>query len=362
MAELNTNSNIKKWKDWAAAWGLTWHKPGFMSASPEWIAGSYRGYLVKFGWMVERQAHFYALIRFPKVPDPAALRQRLLEDPALAELPGWNKIKPATSKLNAVFVPGAAPNPGVRLAVRAIGTVLQMDETMLLWTRPCPWRRPKAAQLAGWIEKLVQSLSQMARPFEGKCEECGRTLGQRFVIVNGIPKHLCETCQQGLVQKGRMAETAYDQIEANHLMGALFGAVAAVLGGATWAAISFFTGRMFALVAIGIALLVGLGYRLGAKKMDRTGQALGVLLTIAGVMFGDILFYALLVMQRRPEIGFRIDAGWFVFQQVLARSPGDVIFSLICGVIGSFYVARMLARPKFVPKIEAGDEEQRAAA
>lgn len=356
------DSNMKSWKDWAAAWGLTWHKPGFMSATPGWMAGTYRGYLVKFGWMVERQATFYALIRYPKVPDPAALRQRLLEDPTLAELPGWAKIKPATSRLNAVFVPGAAPNPGFKLTVNAIGNVLQMDETMLLWTRQCPWRKPKPAQLAGWIEKLVASLSQMARPFEGKCEECGRTLGQRFVVVNGIPRALCETCQQALVQKGQMAESAYDQTEANHLMGALFGVVAAVLGGAAWGTISFFTGRMFALVAIGIALLVGLGYRLGARKMDRTGQVLGVLLTIGGVMFGDVLFYALLVMQRRPEIGFRLEAGWFVFMQALQRAPGDVLFSFICGVIGSFYVARMLARPRFVPKIEAGEEQQKAAA
>ncbi len=353
------DTNIRKWKDWAAAWGLTWHKPRF--ATPEWIAGSYRGYLVKFGWMVERGAPFYALIRFPKVPDPAALRQRLLEDPALADLPGWKKLKPANAKLGAVFVPGAAPTPGLRLTVNAIGNVLQMDETMLLWTVRSAWGRPSATKLSGWVEKLVQAFAQMARPFEGRCEECGRTLGQGFVVVNGIPRALCETCQQGLVQKAQLAEAAYDQTEANHLMGVLLGVVAAVLGGAAWAAISFFTGRMFALVAIGVALLVGLGYRIGAKKMDRTGQILGVLLTIGGVMFGDILFYALLVMQKRPDIGFRLEAGWFVFVQVMQRSPGDLIFSLFCGIIGSYYVARMLARPRFVPKIEAGEEQKAAA-
>ena len=350
------------WKDWARQWGLTYHKPKFLGSTREWMVGSYRGYLVKAGWLGDRHLEFYALIRFPKVLDPVVVRQRLLDDSTLAELPGWSKIKPADGTKKPTLL--AFPNGGDITLVKAnlVGAKpLIVDDSSLIWTRPCPWRRPRAEQLQAWVEKLVVGVSQTTRAFEGRCEQCGRTLGERFVMVNGVPVHLCETCQAELVQKGRMAEHQYEQGEARHALGALYAAVAAMLGGATWALVSFTTGRMFALIAIGIALLVGVAYRLGARKMDLAGQVIGVTLTLVGVLFGDILFYAALVMKRWPEAGFRLGAGWAVFMRLLTNAPGDVLFSMLFGLIGSIYVVRMLARPKFVPKIEPVDKTQAVA-
>ncbi|HEY6868082.1 MAG TPA: hypothetical protein VI792_12545, partial [Candidatus Eisenbacteria bacterium] len=105
----------------------------------------------------------------------------------------------------------------------------------------------------------------------------------------------------------------------------------------------------------------GFFYRVAAKKMDFLGQVIGVAFTIAGVLIGDILFFTLLVMKQRPEVGFRPDAGLLVFIKLLERSPGDILFSLICGLIGSLYVVRVLAKPKFVPKIEPAGEARKAA-
>ena len=350
------------WKDWARQWGLQYHKPSFLGTSREWMAGSYRGYLIKTGWLGDRNVEFYVMVRFPKGQDPVVIRQRLLDDMALADMPGWKKLKPAESAKPSKLV--AFPNGGAVQLARAtlVGVKpLILDESSVVWTIPCPWRRPGVERLQGWVEKLVVALSQVTRPFEDRCEQCGRTLGGRYAMVNDVPVHLCETCQQDLVQKGRMAEHAYDQTEANHLVGTLYGSVGAAVGGATWALIAFTTQRMFALVAIGIALLVGFAYRLGAKKLDLAGQAIGILLTLAGVLFGDVLFYAALVMRERPELGFRPDLGILVFLRVLKNAPGEILFSLVFGVVGSIYVARMLARPKFVPKIEQADETKAAA-
>jgi hypothetical protein len=350
------------WKEWARQWGLTYHAPRFLGTAREWMAGAHRSFLVKAGWLGDRHVEFYVHIRFPKVPDPAVIRQRLLDDQALAGLPGWSKIKPAQAGKSAGLF--AFPSGGSVKIARAniVGTKpLIVDDSSVLWTRPCPWRRPKAEQLQAWVDTLVVALSQTTRAFDGHCEECGRDVGERFVMVNDVPVHLCESCQQDLVQKGRVAEMQYDEGSANHLLGAFYATAAAVAGGALWAAISFFTGRMFALVAIGIALLVGFAYRLGAKKMDLAGQAIGVALTMVGVLLGDILFYAALVMQRQPEVGFRLDAGWYVFMKLLGNSPGDVVISMLFGLIGSIYVVRMLARPKFVPKIEPADQTKAAA-
>jgi len=355
-------SSKKSWKDWAREWGLTLHPPRFLGTTREWMAGSHRGYLVKLGWLGDRHLAFYALVRFPKAPDAAVIRQRLLADPALKELPGWTQIKQAGPPKPATIIPMPGLDPILLWRWDATPSrPLQIDETSLLWVRPCPWLRPGAEKLQGWVEKLIVSLSQVTRPFEGRCEQCGRTVGQRFVMVNGVPGHLCEGCQQGLLQKGRMAEHQYEEAEAHHLLGALYGAVAAALGGTLWALISYGTGRMFVLVAIGIAVGVGFAYRWGAKKMDGVGQMIGVALTLGGVVFGDILFCALVMMKQRPDIGFRLDAGWRLYTVLLQKAPRDIILSLIFGLVGAFYVARILARPKFVPKIET-DEGARAAA
>jgi hypothetical protein len=349
------------WKEWARQWGLTYHAPKFLGSGREWIAGSYRGYLVKAGWLGDRHLEFYAHIRFPKVPDPSVIRQRLLDDQTLAALPGWSKIKPAEAGKSAGLF--AFPSGGAIKIARAniVGTKpFIADESSVIWTRPCPWRRPSTEQLQAWVEALIVALSQTTRAFDGHCEQCGHSIGERFVMVNDVPVHLCETCQQDLVQKGRIAEQQYEEGSANHLLGALYGGVAAMVGGALWAAISFFTGRMFAIVAMGIALMVGFAYRFGAKKMDLAARPIGVALTLAGVLLGDILYYAALVMQRQPEVGFRLEAGWFVFTRVLRTSPGDLFFSVLCGVIGSIYVVGMLARPKFVPKIEPAEQSKAA--
>jgi hypothetical protein len=296
------------------------------------------------------------------VPDASLIRQRLLDDPALAGLPGWSKIKPAEGRKPTGLFAVASQGSVQLMRAGIVGTKpLIADDSSVVWTRPCPWRRPSTEQLQGWVDALVIALSQATRAFDGRCEQCGRAIGGRFVMVNGVPVHLCEACQQDLVQKGRMAEQQYEEGDAHHALGALYAGVAAVVGGAAWAAISYFTGRMFALVAIGIAMLVGFTYRFGAKKMDLAGQAIGVALTLAGVLLGDILFYSALVMQRQPEVGFRLDAGWIVFTRVLQRAPGEVLMSLLFGLIGSLYVVRMLARPKFVPKIEPAEETKAAA-
>ena len=350
------------WKDWAQEWGLTYHKPKLLSPGREWIAGSHRGYLVKFGWVGDRHLEFYALIRYPKVPDPSVIRQRLLADPALADLPGWSKIKPADAQKSTGLV-AIRRGAGVQLMnANAVGErPLVVEESSLAWTRPCPWRRPDVDQLKQWTDKLMVSLAHSVVPFEGRCEKCGASVGECFVMVNDIPVRLCAACQQDLVQKGRNAEAAYDQSDANHLRGLVYAAGAAMAGGVAWAVITYFSGRIFALVAIGVAMLVGLAYKMGANKLDRTGQVIGVLMTLAGVLFGDILFYSALIMKQKPELGFRIDLGFYVFVRLLQRAPADVLLSLLFGAVGSLYVARFLARPRFVPRIESADQARTAA-
>ncbi len=353
----------KTWKDWASEWGLTYHPTRFLSSTPEWMAGSYRGYLVKLGWLGDRHLEFRAIIRYPKVPEAGVIRQQLLDAPSLAELPGWTKLKPARApRLGSLSL--AAPAGGPTLVNRTVAGEerLEVSDSSLVWTVPFALRRPDASKLQGWLEQLTGVLAQTCRAFQSRCETCGRSVGQRFVMVDGLPTYLCESCQQDLAQKGRMAEQAYDEGEANRLLGTFYGMWASLVGGVLWGLISFSTRRMFALVAIGIGMLVGMAYRYGAKKMDLAGRAIGVVLTLGGVVLGDVLFYALALTRLEPQPGFHLEAGWTMFWQMLAKGSGSVIVSLLFGVVGSLYTVRVLARPKLASRIEPAEETKSKAA
>src|SRR5262249_19015868 len=147
------------------------------------------------------------------------------------------------------------------------GRSLQVDDASLTWTVPFALRRPGVEKLMDWVGRLIEALARTSRAYQGRCEQCGRGVGQRFVMVDDLPAYLCESCQSDVAERGRMAEQAYEETDANHLMGALYAGWGAVVGGVLWAFISYSTQRMFALTAIGIGALVGFAYRHGAKKM-----------------------------------------------------------------------------------------------
>ena len=353
----------KTWKDWASEWGLTYYPSRFLSSTPEWMAGSYKGYLVKLGWLGGRHLEFQAVIRYPKVPEAGVIRQQLLAAPSLAELPGWTKLKPArTPRPPSLGLHAPAAGPVLVRPTAAGEERLEVGDSSLVWTVPFALRRPDASKLQGWLERLTGVLAQTCRAFQSRCEHCGRSVGQRFVMVNDLPAYLCESCQQDLAQKGRMAEQAYDESEAHHLLGAFYGLWASLVGGVLWGLISFSTRRMFALVAIGNGLLVGMAYRYGAKKLDLTGRAIGVALTLGGVVLGDVIFYTLALTRLAPQPGFHLEAGWAMFWRMLASGSSGVIVSLLFGVVGSLYVVRVLARPKLAARIEPAEESKRKAA
>src|SRR6266487_1172803 len=148
-----------------------------------------------------------------------------------------------------------------------------------------------------------------------------------------------------------IAQQRYEQEEANHMLGLAYGAVAAVAGGSLWALFGIWTQRIYVVIALGVGLLVAWSYKLGARKLDRFGQIAGAALTVAGVVFGEVIFYAWQVSQLQPDIGFRLDAGALAFVKMLRESPGDIIVSLIFGAFGAFVAVKGLRRPRFTPRI-----------
>ena len=314
-----------EWEPWARAWGLTHEPQRGKFVRNEGLVGSYKGYLLRVGWGGDYGAKLIVLVRFPKPSQGVkGLREQLLRSPSLSTLPGWK---------------GRAG--GVRL-----------EPSSLLWQHPFSFRRPKATEIQEWVDRLLQHLPEVIKPFSGQCEQCSAPGVDRYSLAERVPIYLCGSCQQRLVSEGDMQQRRYEQTEANYLVGFVYGMAASVAGGIAWALLTITTKRIYAAVAIGIAWLVAWAYVKGAKKIDGLGKLIGAVLTIGGVAVGDVIFYAYAVHTAHPEIPFHLGIGWQVFLEVLTKSPHELAGEIIFALVGVWYVFRYLEKPKFKPKIE----------
>jgi hypothetical protein len=357
-----------QWKQWAQSWGLVHHPQGRFSYPNEWMAGPYQGYLVKVGWGGDRGRRLLVLVRFPRVEDPATLRERLRQEESLWGLPGWKRIKPEPDAkvpvaLGSALVPQGSDFGRLFSGTDALWTrELTVGERGVLWSHEFSLRRPKPVQVQDWVERLVRALTKWLAPFSGRCEECGGSITGSFVMFEGVPAYICEGCRERYRTQAQLAAASYAQEDANYVLGLAFGVLAAAVGGTIWALLAIFTGRMFAVAGIGIGFLVAWSYLKGAKKIDLLGQAMSAVLTLAGVVFGMTVLYAHAVSRMRPDVGFRLDAGWYVFTRMLRESPGDILFAMFCGVLGAAGAVSFLRRPRFTPRIEQPEEAARGQA
>jgi hypothetical protein len=158
-----------------------------------------------------------------------------------------------------------------------------------------------------------------------------------------------------------MAERTYEMTEARHLQGAAFATCAALIGAAAWAGFAALTERIIVAAAIGIGAIVAWAYRRGAGRLDAVGRIIGAVLTMGSVVFGQVLYYAWLVSHLRPDLGFRVEAGWEVYGSSWSHDPGLEGIALLFGVAGAAVAMRALQRPKQHKVIrEAGQEPPEA--
>lgn len=314
-----------EWEQWARAWGLTHEPQRGKFIRNEGLVGSYKGYLLRVGWGGDYGAKLIVLVRFPKLPqDLKALRDRLVRAPALSTLPGWKG--------------------------RAGG--VQVKPSSLLWQHACSFRRPTATEIQGWVDRLLQHLPEVIKPFSGQCEQCGASGVERYALLERVPVYLCSSCQQRLVSEGDMQQRRYEQTEANYLVGVLYGMGGSMIGGIAWALLAITTKHVYAAVSIGMAWLVAWAYVKGAQKIDGMGKLIGAVLTMGGVAVGDVIFYAYAVHVAHPEIPFDLGIGWQVLLNVLTKSPLSLGGEILFGLVGVWYVFRYLEKPRFKPTIE----------
>jgi hypothetical protein len=325
-----------EWQEWAQEWGLT-HSPqkGWLSRT-ENVVGLYQGVLVQVGWGGEKNASLVVRLRYPRTANVEGLRNALIADSSLDTLPGHGAGRKKMTI--GAFTP-------VKVHLWKIPE-FTIDDTTLGWFRAPGFGGIRPRQVRGWIESLVAAVRRATPGFDGRCEQCQTGATRQFVLVDEVPMMLCLTCQQRLRSEGEMAERTYEMTEARHLMGFAFAVCAAVAGAVAWAGLAALTERIIAAAAIGIGALVAWAYRRGAGRVDAAGRVVGAVLTIGSVVFGQVLYYAWLVSHMRPDLGFRVEAGWEVYGSSWSRDPGIEALALFFGMVGGWVAMKALQRPK----------------
>jgi hypothetical protein len=334
-----------QWEEWARRWSLAHHPEKGWTRRTEWIAGERNGLLVRVGWGPEENPGLSVLVRFPRTADPERLRQALIDDPTLDALPG----KGAARRKMEIET---GPKKLVRLGGIPEFTLTQNS---LTWRRVMRWSAPKARRLEEWVDALVTAVARATPMFDGRCEVCSTGSVPRYVLVNDVPMMMCATCQQRIAAEGEMADRTYEMSEAHHLPGFALGVAAALAGAVAWAAIEIATQRVFAAAAIGIGALVAWAYKRGAGRVDVTGRVIAAALTLASVTLGEIAIFAWMVMKARPEVGFDLEAGWFVYLKMWGDSPGSEAITILFALVGAWVAAKALERPKLRARIESAD-------
>jgi hypothetical protein len=114
-----------------------------------------------------------------------------------------------------------------------------------------------------------------------ECRACRGPLGTSFYLA-GVQK-ICKTCAEGVRNFLPQGNPTGRVLKAS-----LLGLLAALAGGMAWAFITYKSGSIWGIVAIGMGYLVGIAVRKGAGTGGRGYQALAIVLTYLAVATGYV--------------------------------------------------------------------------
>jgi hypothetical protein len=158
---------------------------------------------------------------------------------------------------------------------------------------------------------------------------------------------ICATCQEKVRHELNQAAVNYEAITPNYPNGLVLGIGAAALGGLAWGLVAYGINRIFLYGAILIGYLVAAAVIKGTGKVTRFGQIAIPILTVASVLFGDAIFYTLIVMKHQhvPFSGKLLNV--IVVHLWDIESKGSGVLSLIFGLVGAGYALYSARKPKF---------------
>jgi len=215
------------------------------------------------------------------------------------------------------------------------------------WEWRYSFTKPKPEEVAKLVDDLRTAIKPVATPFDGRCEQCTSASSQSLTLMNGMPTFICPGCQEKVRHELNRAAENYEMITPNYPNGLALGLVAAALGGLAWGLVAYGINRIFLWGAILIGYLVAAAVLRGTGKVTRFGQAIIPLLTIASVLFGDAIFYTLIIM-KQEHVSF---SGKLLNAVVLhlweIERQGSGVLSLLFALVGAGYALYSARKPKF---------------
>ena len=227
------------------------------------------------------------------------------------------------------------------------GKLGAVGNNFLRWDWKYSFTKPKAEEVAKLAEDLRTAIKPVTTAFDGRCEQCASTSTQSLTLLNGMPMFICATCQDKVRHELNQAAVNYEAITPNYPNGLVLGLGAAAVGGLAWGLVAYAINYIFLYGAILIGYFVAAGVLKGTGKVTRLGQIIIPLLTIASVLFGDSIFYTLIVM-KEEHVAFSsrlLKAVVLHLWQIEIQGSG--VLSLLFALVGAGYALYAARKPKF---------------
>lgn len=227
------------------------------------------------------------------------------------------------------------------------GKLGAISSDFVRWEWTYAFAKPKAEEVARLVEDLRTAIKPVTTPFDGRCEQCASTSTQALTLLNGMPMFICATCQEKVRHELNQAAVNYEAITPNYPNGLVLGIGAAALGGLAWGFVAYGINRIFLYGAILIGYFVAAAVLKGTGKVTRFGQIAIPILTVASVLFGDAIFYTLIVMKHQnvPFSGKLLNAIVMHLWEIESKDNG--VLSLLFGLVGAGYALYSARKPKF---------------
>jgi hypothetical protein len=227
------------------------------------------------------------------------------------------------------------------------GKLGAIGSNFVRWEWKYSFTKPKAEEVAKLAEDLRTAIKPVTTAFDGRCEQCASTSTQSLTLLNGMPMFICATCQDKVRHELNQAAVNYEAITPNYPNGLVLGLGAAAVGGLAWGLVAYGINRIFLYGAILIGYFVAAAVIKGTGKVTRFGQMSIPVLTVASVLFGDAIFYTLIVM-KEEHVAFSsrlLKAVVLHLWRIEIQSSG--VLSLLFALVGAGYALYASRKPKF---------------
>jgi hypothetical protein len=227
------------------------------------------------------------------------------------------------------------------------GKLGEVGSNFVRWEWRYSFSKPKAEEVAKLVEDLRTAIKPVTTPFDGRCEQCASASTQSLTLLNGMPMFICATCQDKVRHQLNQAAVNYEAITPNYPNGLVLGLAAAAIGGLAWGLVAYGINRIFLYGAILIGYFVATGVIKGTGKVTRFGQIIIPLLTLASVLFGDAIFYTLVVMKEEHVAYSSRLLKAVVLHLWQIEIQGGGVLSMIFALVGAGYALYAARKPKF---------------